>query len=569
MRKNLDSGMKKLEEFLKSCKSNSVKAQVERVGLQACLRAWKEHCQAEGETTKDLSIAVNMMKRIHSLLDKHSELLQEADQKFIARCLTYLGFSELADSLYPTQDTADDIKTKKKNKYSVGIGPARFQLQYMGHCLIREERRDPDPRVQDFIPDTWQRELLDVVDNYESAVIVAPTSSGKTYASYYCMEKVLKESDEGVVVYVAPTKALVNQVAATVQSRYTKNMPAGESLCGVFTRDYRHDALNCQVLITVPACFEILLLAPHRQNWVKRIRYVIFDEVHCLGGEIGAEVWEHLLAMIRCPFLALSATISNPQHLTEWLQSVKRYWKQVDSTMEERTVSKRNAAPRGRAQARQSYRVRLVLYGERYNDLEKHLCSVRQGDICFDHFHPCATLTTDHIEKYGFPSDLALSPRESIQLYDTMCQVWKSWPQAQNLCPENFNQFKNKIVIKKLDARKYEESLKEEFTNWVKNGNEEEARMVLKKLSPDYHDHSGRMLDFFPCLVEKLRKMQKLPALFFLFRLDDVEACAEDACEFLEEKQEKKRPPKADKEAHTMANKLRKVKKSLEKQKIM
>lgn len=574
MRKNVDSGMKKLEEFLKSCKSRSVKAQVERVGLQACLKAWKEHCQAEGETTKDLSIAVNMMKRIHSLLDKHSELLQEADQKLIARCLKYLGFCELAVSLYPTQDASDGIKMKKKNKYSVGIGPARFQLQYMGHYLIREERKDPDPRVQDFIPDTWQRELLDVVDNYESAVIVAPTSSGKTYASYYCMEKVLKESDEGVVVYVAPTKALVNQVAATVEYRYAKNMPAGESLCGVFTRDYRHDALNCQVLITVPACFEILLLAPHRQNWVKRIRYVIFDEVHCLGGEIGAEIWEHLLVMIRCPFLALSATISNPQHLTEWLQSVKRYWKQVDSTMEERTVSKRTGTSRGsyykdQAQARQSYKVRLVLYGERYNDLEKYLCSVRQGDVCFDHFHPCAALTIDHIEKYGFPSDLALSPRESIQLYDTMCQVWKSWPQAQSLCPENFTQFKNKIVIKKLDARKYEESLKEEFTNWVKNGNEEEARMVLKKLSPDYHEHSGRMLDFFPCLVEKLRKMEKLPALFFLFKLNIVEECAENAFEFLEKKQEEKRPPKADKEARTTANKLRKVKKSLEKQKTV
>lgn len=45
---------------------------------------------------------------------------------------------------------------KDISKYSVHMGAARFQLTYMGPYLFREERSDPDPRVQHFIPDTWQ-----------------------------------------------------------------------------------------------------------------------------------------------------------------------------------------------------------------------------------------------------------------------------------------------------------------------------------------------------------------------------------------------------------------------------
>lgn len=39
---------------------------------------------------------------------------------------------------------------------TVGLGPARFQLQYMGHYVVHDERKDPDPRVQDFVPNNWQ-----------------------------------------------------------------------------------------------------------------------------------------------------------------------------------------------------------------------------------------------------------------------------------------------------------------------------------------------------------------------------------------------------------------------------
>ena len=81
-------------------------------------------------------------------------------------------------------------------------------------------------------------------------------------------------------------------------------------IVGAFTRDYRHNAENARILITVPACLEILLFSstPEHRKWVKRLRYVIFDEVHCMreGGvkesgatESNGAIWEHCLLLIR------------------------------------------------------------------------------------------------------------------------------------------------------------------------------------------------------------------------------------------------------------------------------
>ncbi|XP_043828234.1 probable ATP-dependent RNA helicase DDX60 [Dromiciops gliroides] len=519
MKENVNNGIKILEDFLRTCASNSVKFLAEMVGMEGCFMSWKEHCLNLQEKPKDMSIAVQLMKRIHIILEKYPQLIGKTHREKLAKCLKYLGFDNLAD---PLCSQVKPLDTKDISKYSVQMGAARFQLSYMGHYLFREERSDPDPRVHHFIPDTWQRELLDVVDNNESAVIVAPTSSGKTYVSYYCMEKILKTSEDGVVVYVSPTKALVNQVVGTVYSIFNKTRPKGGAMCGVFTRDYHHDVMNSQILVTVPQCLEILLLSPHCQKWVKRIKYVIFDEVHCLGGEIGGEVWEHILVMIRCPFLALSATISNPEYLTEWLASVKRYWQNFESTTENSTSSKntlKGSKKQNFSKSEQpSYRVRLVLYKERYNDLEKYVCSLEDDDFVIGHYHPCAALTVNHIEKYGIPSDLGFSPRESIQLYDAMVRIWPEWPRLQDFEPEEFIYFKDKVVITKTDAKKYEEQLKEEIINWT-HGDRDKVNQLLNYLKPQTFDsEERRKRDKFADFVEKLKEMDQLPAIFFSFR---------------------------------------------------
>ena len=101
----------------------------------------------------------------------------------------------------------------------------RFQMEKVNSRLPRLEQGQPDIRISRFSkeewnPDPWQVEFLTAIDQQQSVIIVAPTASGKTYASYYAMYTVLNGDfgSKGVCVYVAPTKALVNQVAGKFYS---------------------------------------------------------------------------------------------------------------------------------------------------------------------------------------------------------------------------------------------------------------------------------------------------------------------------------------------------------------
>jgi superfamily II RNA helicase len=168
--------------------------------------------------------------------------------------------------------------------------------------------------------------VLDSLDANDSLFIVAPTSSGKTFISFYAMKQILQADDDGVLVYVAPTKALVNQIAAEVQARFQKNLRhEGRSVWAIHTRDYRiNNPTGCQILVTVPHVLQIMLLAPSNATgnnaWSKRVRRIIFDEVHCIGQADDGIIWEQLLLMAPCPIIALSATVGNPEEFYEWLK---------------------------------------------------------------------------------------------------------------------------------------------------------------------------------------------------------------------------------------------------------
>ena len=86
----------------------------------------------------------------------------------------------------------------KDNEFAIDIDDREFQLLHCGPYMDRNLDSAPDSRVP-FQPDGWQRQVLDDLDAQKSVFVVAPTSAGKTFISFYAMEKILRGNDEDVL----------------------------------------------------------------------------------------------------------------------------------------------------------------------------------------------------------------------------------------------------------------------------------------------------------------------------------------------------------------------------------
>lgn len=484
---------------------------------------WQDECRRICIVSdRNLHYAKELFIVIRRILkDFKGTTYSDADAQFLGCCLRQMGLEKIAQCWnlpLPSKSTTDKL-------HSIGMSWIKFQLLHLGPELEREMGSSPDKRVEGFMPDKWQVKLFDYVDKHQSVLVVAPTSSGKTYASYYCMEKVLCESNDGVVVYVAPTKALVNQVAATIYARFkNKAMPAGKSVYGVFTRDYCTNALNSQILVTVPECLALLLLSPRRHGWVRSLRYVIFDEIHCLAGQLGGISLECGLLLIRCPFLALSATVEDPDSLLAWLRSMQCFKQMQDI---------RN----GCKNPDTFYKVKLVVHMDRHADLTKH---VYCEDGQFRHIHPYTYVDRSVIEvRRGIPQHITLSPEEVHDLYIAMNFACPQDPRLSELQPEIFfSKCTDGFISRKL-VRDFEAELRNLLEKWVTEDNAAFESVVMQLRSVENTLGSGSetrfiMENFIP-FVQKLQEQNMLPAIVFSYNRSLVERFFEHATEYYED----------------------------------
>ena len=424
-------------------------------------------------------------------------------------------------------------------KYRIKMDYTRFQMMFCGHLFLRSLDSHEDARVL-FKPDKWQVDLLDAVDRNESALICAPTSSGKTFICYYAMEKILRANNEDVVIYVAPNKALMNQVAADIYARFNhKSYPANSNthLFGMLSdRDVLHP-FDCQILVTFPQVFEKYALSPlHADLWTRKVKYIILDEIHTIGEEGKGSVWEKIIQLAQCPILALSATVGNRQSFWQWMTKV---------------------------QGVLGIPCRLIEQNERFSDLKRYIYSPKTDDaIDLEHFdsikwssakrkelkesrviqmHPLLSLSRQEIVEKDLPPDYQFLPGDVMRLVDGMCSLI-DLPQLS--LKANFG---STFRISKSQARAYENLVKETLRNCIKSG--ALSPSALDKLFHSLYGPAALSFDktsqslqivgtkkylsdhLLPLLVD-LSNEDKLPVIIFHF---DRQYCSELAAGLIEQ----------------------------------
>ncbi|VDK71743.1 unnamed protein product [Onchocerca ochengi] len=473
--------------------------------------------------------AVPIISKLKDLFTMYWQYLDDKQKEYVTDLWVSLGFEKSKKStVFP------------EGKLTLNMNMIYYQLAYGGEII--DIRSDPqkDDRVTGFHPDAWQRRMLDAVDKNHSAVIIAPTSAGKTFVSYYCIERVLRQSDDDMVVYVSPSKALLNQVCGSVYARFrNKTLSGGKSLFGTLLLDHSENPMNCQVLITIPECLENLLLSmnPIVQAMIDKIKYVIFDEVHCISASPDAHIWEHLLLLIRCPFLALSATIGNATVLHHWLQSAEK-----------------SKNIRGRPLRE----VELITYGERYSELELAVQRINSGvdvtardgndvNSMVEHFMPYGVYKPVKLLMFGIPADQQLTARQILDLYHALAEVDPVVKEEFEPCSFfNYKSGGEKVWLTREDIRRLEVALKNRFLEWLRI-NPERANKVLQQIGRNVEnelnfrsrpfDQRATAVKSIAPLILELRDKELLPAICFNEDRRVCERLAQQLFDYLEMQQ--------------------------------
>jgi hypothetical protein len=381
-----------------------------------------------------------------------------------------------------------------------------FQLTEMADRLPPLSRYN-----RKFQLEPWQCDILQAIDNRESAVVCAPTSSGKTLLSTYTCKHA-----KGTVLFVLPSEVLVWQVASTYYQFFKGNV----TVCTeqITFQEVTGDA---QVYIGTPLALERSLsklrgIAGDEMTKGERefmildggynqFDYLVLDEVHTLNGPEG-DALQRLIKCCNCPVLALSATIGNAVQLKDWFANVLNM--HINSTIVD--------------EPEQNVDVVLKEHYARFINLQRYVVTKQEGKdgklkAKLVKLHPVAAMTPERLQNEPeLVAALSMTPSDMMTLWKRLKSMFPGTVLEDLDNPDNFfAQYVDESKRITLNQTKeYETRLKTRLAALSKSHLELYEKLRVAHTPPPLEakkDVSDELFD----VIEQLKSNELLPAVAF------------------------------------------------------
>jgi ATP-dependent RNA helicase DDX60 len=381
-----------------------------------------------------------------------------------------------------------------------------FQLTEMADRLPPLSRYN-----RKFKLEQWQCDILQSIDNRESAVVCAPTSSGKTLLSTYTCKNA-----KGTVLFVLPSEVLVWQVASTYYQFFKGNV----TVC-TEQITFQEVTGSAQVYIGTPVALERSLcklrgIAGDEMHKGERefmildggfnqFDYLVLDEVHTLNGPEG-DALQRIIKACNSPVLALSATIGNAEQLKDWFAQV------LNEHIEAKTVD----APEKSAD------VVLKEHYARFINLQRYVVTEKEGkdgkkEAKLTKLHPVAAMTADRLKNHPeLISALSMTPHDMMHLWKRLNAMFPGTALQDLDNPDNFfNQYVDESKRITLDQTKqYESRLKARLTDLSASHPDLYEKLRVAQVPPPLTAKSDVSDDLYD-VVKQMKSNDLLPAVAF------------------------------------------------------
>ena len=264
--------------------------------------------------------------------------------------------------------------------------------------------------------DDWQKKVVKYISNNESVIVKAPTSAGKSFIAMAC--GVLHKK----ILYVCPAKPVAYQVGSHFIHMGFK--------VHFLLDNISHFSYSPQTNIFIGTPSEI------ENNLMKigtHFNYVVFDEIHNVNKEEDGDVYENIIKLVDCNFLALSATINNVDFLAKKLVEMKP-----------------------------KHTIKYVEYTKRFINHQRWVWK-NEG---LKKLHPLCVF--DSIDDEYSESSLSFTPNDCSMIWEKIYDIFEDIDDDYNILdkcsPDDF--IKESRMLTLDDCRDYEKMIKDKLVEW-------------------------------------------------------------------------------------------------------